>query len=259
FLSQRGSMLVGEAMAKRFGWRVGDQVPILNRRIARKDGSETWTFQIAGVFKGTSAYVDTSFIYIHYDLLNEARSAEKDTITFVVTKPATGQDPGELGESIDRLFETASDRTTTDSERSFAQTFVAQFGDLAVVTVLILGAAFFSLLIIVASTTALAIQQRARDVGILKGIGFSHTHILALLISESLFVILVSGVAGLALATLLVQSAAGHMVQIAPGMTVSPTIMGVSLVSMVVMAVVASAPPAWQSVNTATSTVLRRG
>ncbi|MEM8975924.1 MAG: FtsX-like permease family protein [Pseudomonadota bacterium] len=259
FLSQRGSMLVGESMAQRFGWRVGDQVPIFNRRISRKDGSETWTFKIAGIFKGASPVVDTSFLYIHYELLNEARASEKDTITFVVTKPAPGQDPGKLGETIDRLFETAAVRTTTDTERSFAQAFVAQFGDLALVTILILGTAFFSLLIIVASTTALAIQQRAREVGILKGLGFSHTHVLTMLISESLAVILVAGVAGLAIATLLVQSAAGHMVQIAPGMAVSSTIVAIGVLSMIMLAIAASALPAWQSVNTATSTVLRRG
>ncbi|MEM6496602.1 MAG: FtsX-like permease family protein [Pseudomonadota bacterium] len=259
FLSQRNSMLVGKSMAERFGWRVGDQVPILNHRIARQDGSQTWTFKIAGIFKGASAIVDTSFLYIHYDLLNEARASDKDTITFVVSKPASGQDPGKLGETIDRLFETAAVRTTTDTERSFAQTFVAQFGDLALVTILILGAAFFSVLVIVASTTALAIQQRAREIGILKGLGFSHTHVLTMLISESVAVILVAGVAGLGLATLLVQNAAGHMVQIAPGMAVSSTIIAIGVLSMIVLAVAASALPAWQSVNSATSTVLRRG
>ena len=259
FLQERASVLVGESKAKRFGWRVGDQVPILNRRIARRDGSQTWTFRIAGIFKGATAQIDTTFLYIHYDYLNEARAQDRDTIGWIVTTPVQGHDPGAMGQAIDRLFETSPERTTTDSERSFSQTFVAQFGDLALVTMLVLGAAFFSLLVIVASTTALAIRQRAREIGILKGLGFSHPRVLALLIGESLAVTLMAGSAGLAAAAFLVRSAAESLGQIAPGMAVSLPVIASGLLSMLVLAVAASAPSAWRTVNETTAAVLRRG
>ena len=259
FLRERAAVLVGESKAKRFGWRVGDQLPIFNRRIARRDGGQAWTFRIAGIFKGATPQIDTTFLYIHYDYLNEARARDRDTIGWIVTAPVSGNDPGAMGQAIDRLFETSPARTTTDSERSFSQTFVAQFGDLALVTVLILGAAFFSLLVIVASTTALAVRQRAREIGILKGLGFSHPHVLLLLIGESLVVILMAGIVGLAVAAFLVQSAAGSLAQIAPGMAVSLPVIATGLLSMLVLAIAASAPPAWRTVNEATATVLRRG
>ncbi|MEM7600254.1 MAG: FtsX-like permease family protein, partial [Verrucomicrobiota bacterium] len=248
FLSDRGSVLVGASMAERFGWKVGDQVPILNREIPRKDGSETWTFRIAGLVKGTTAYVDTSFLYIHYELLNEARNVDKNTIGWMVTKPSKDTDPVALSEAIDRRFETSADRTTTDSERSFAQTFVAQFGNLALVTMLILGAAFFSLLVIVGSTTALAIQQRVREIGILKGIGFSHGRVLALLVGESLLVMVVAGLLGLWLAAYLVEGSAEMFMSIAPGISVSLPIVLMGIGSMVVLAVAASAGPAFRAV-----------
>ena len=259
FLNERGSVLVGEAMAERFGWRVGDQIPIINRQIARADGADTWSFTIAGLVRGTTAYVDTSFLYVHYDLLNEARANGQNTIGWIVSKPAPGVDAGALGEDIDRLFETSSERTTTDSERSFAQTFVAQFGDLALVTLLILGAAFLSLLMIVGSTTALAIQQRNREIGILKGLGFSHSRVLALLIGESVLVILMAGLVGLALASFLVGVSAESLVSIAPGIAVSTQVIAIAVVSMIVLAVAASALPAWRAVSASTSSVLRKG
>ncbi|MGD1933059.1 MAG: ABC transporter permease [Candidatus Phaeomarinobacter sp.] len=259
FLSGQGSVLVGAQMAARFGWQVGDQLPIINQQIMRTDGANTWIFTIAGIVSGTAAYVDTSFLYIHYDLLNEARTSDKDTIGWIVTKPASGIDAGALAGDIDRVFATSPDRTTTDSERSFAQTFVAQFGDLALVTMLILAAAFLSLLMIVASTTALAIQQRVREIGILKALGFSHKRVLVLLMGESLIVTLIAGTLGLVLAGYFVRVSANSLVSIAPGISVSAEIAAIGVVSMIVLAIVASAVPAWRAVNATTSTVLRRG
>ncbi|MEM9573233.1 MAG: FtsX-like permease family protein [Pseudomonadota bacterium] len=259
FQKERGSVLVGEAMAERFGWSVGDQIPIINRQIARRDGADTWAFTIAGLVKGTTAYVDTSFLYIHYDLLNEARASDQNTIGWIVTKPSPGIDAGALGENIDRFFETSAERTITDSERSFAQTFVAQFGDLALVTMLILGAAFLSLLMIVGSTTALAIQKRTREIGILKGLGFSHGRVLTMLIGESLLVIISAGVVGLILASSMIGGSAEMLVSIAPGIAVSPFIVTLAVVSMIVLAVAASLLPAWRAVNAPTSRVLRKG
>lgn len=257
FIQDRASILVGQSLANRFGWRVGDQVPIINRRIARADGSQSWGFRVAGVFKGATAQIDTTFLYIHYQLLNEARASDRDTIGWIVTAPAGGQDPVAMGAAIDEMFQTSSERTTTDTERSFAQTFVAQFGDLALVTMLILGAAFFSLLVIVASTTALVIQRRTREIGILKAIGFSHARVLALLIGESLCVILAAGVAGLAIAAFVVDGAADSITQIAPGMTVSPSIWAIGLLSMLALTIVASAIPAWRAVSTSAAIALR--
>ncbi|MEM8541596.1 MAG: FtsX-like permease family protein [Pseudomonadota bacterium] len=259
FLEERGSVLVGEAMAERFGWKVGDQIPLLNRQIARADGAETWSFTIAGLVKGTTAYVDTSFLYIHYELLNQARLNGQNTIGWIVTKPSPGTNPGELGQRIDRQFETSAERTTTDSERSFAQTFVAQFGDLALTTMFILGAAFLSLLMIVGSTTALAIQRRTREIGILKGLGFSHGRVLTILVGESVLVIVVAGLIGLALAAFLVAGSAEMLVSIAPDISISPIIIVFSGASMLLLAFASSFIPAWRAVNTPTSSVLRKG
>lgn len=257
FVGSRDAMLVGQSMAERFGWKVGDLVPIINPQIARSDGSETWTFRVAGIVQGATAYVDTNFVYIHYELLNEARARDKGTIGWIVTDPEPDQDASELSEIIDLRFASASARTTTDSERSFAQTFVAQFGDLALATVLILGAAFFCLLVVVGSTTALAIEQRSNEIGILKGLGFSHRRIFALLIGETLAVVVAGGLAGLGLAHLAVAASAEMMTPIAPGIAVTLTIFVGGLVTMIVLALLASGLPAWRAIDRPAAEVLR--
>ncbi|MEM1370712.1 MAG: FtsX-like permease family protein [Pseudomonadota bacterium] len=258
FLRQRGSILVGETLAKRFGWKTGDQLPLINQQIVRSDGTQVWTFTVAGVFKGATPVVDTNFLYFHYDLLNEVRTNDRDTIGWVVSIPGKEANPTALGERIDQLFAASRDRTTTDTERSFSQTFVAQFGDLAFVTRLILAAAFLSLLVIVSSTTALAVQRRHREIGILKGLGFSHARVFGLIVGESLMVVLMGGAIGLATAGLVVHAAGDSMATIAPGMAVSPRIIMIGLVSMLGLAVLASALPAWQAIRRPTAVVLRR-
>ena len=164
-----------------------------------------------------------------------------------------------MGQTIDRLFETSADRTTTDSERSFALTFVAQFGDLAFATMLILGAAFFSLLVIVATTTAMAIRQRLRQIGILKAVGFSNGRIFGLFVGESLAVVVLAGIAGLTFAAALVSRSAESLASIAPDMVVSPGIAIAAIVSLLALAVAASAVPTWRALSRSAADVLRRG
>ena len=258
FLSDRTTMMVGRSMAERFGWEPGDQVSIINERIAREDGDEAWSFRIAGVFEGATEQIDTSFLYIHYDRFNEARASNQDTLGWIVSSPAPGVDPIEMGQAIDAFFATAADRTTTDTERSFSQAFVAQFGDLALVTLLVLGAALVSLLMIVASTTALAIKRRMPDIGILKGLGFSHTRILGFVVGESVLIDLIAGCIGLALAAIMISGSAESFASIAPGIAVTPLIYALGIVSMIALGVLASIWPAWRSVNTDATTMLRR-
>lgn len=257
FLSDPAAILVGQSMAKRFGWQPGDQVSIINQRIARADGDQAWSFRIAGVFEGATEQIDTSFLYFHFNRLNEARTSNQDTLGWIVSVPAPGFDPIAMGQAIDAFFATASDRTTTDTERSFSQAFVAQFGDLALVTLMILGAALTSLLMIVASTTALTIRRRLPDIGILKGLGFSHARIMVLFVGESILIILIAGILGLALAWMIIAGSAAHFASIAPGIAVTPVIFAVGILSMIALAVCASGWPAWRSVNTDIVTMLR--
>ena len=258
FLSDRTAMMVGRSMAERFGWEPGDQVSIINERIARADGGQAWSFRIAGVFEGATDQIDTSFLYVHHDRFNEARASNRDTLGWIVSTPAPGVDPIDMGQAIDAFFASTADRTTTDTERSFSQAFVAQFGDLALVTLLVLGAALVSLLMIVASTTALAIKRRSPDIGILKGLGFSHTRILSFVIGEPVLLVMIAGCAGLALAAVMISGSSESFASIAPGIALTPAISALGVLSMVALGILASVWPAWRSVNTDTATVLRQ-
>lgn len=256
FLNERDSLLVGEALSARLGWQVGDRVPILNPQIERLDGTQGWSFRVAGIVRGTTAFVDTNFVYIHYDRLNAARAQDRDTIGWIVSQPAPGYASAQMADSIDRLFEISATRTTTDSERSFALTFINQFGDLALVTTLILGCAFVSLMVIVTSTTTLAIRRRIREIGILKALGFSRFRVMSLFVGETLVVVVAAGMFGLMSAAMLIDVSAQTMAAIAPGIEVTTSILLSGFVSLLVLALVSSAPMTWRLVKMSTADAL---
>jgi len=258
FLDDRSAILVGKSMAEQYGWHVGDQISILNKRITRADGAHNWVFRIAGIFEGATEQIDTSFLYIHYRRLNEARDQNVDTIGWIVTKPEDGESPSAMGQAIDQHFKSFTDRTTTESERSFSQAFVAQFGDLALVTLLVLAATLMSLIMIVGSTTALSVQQRAREVGILKALGFTRQQVLQLIVTESFSLTIISGCFGLAIAAGFLESMAESFASIAPGIAITAEIFVVGVLSMIALASLASVIPALKVVNIDTATLLRR-
>lgn len=163
-----------------------------------------------------------------------------------------------MGQAIDQHFKSFTDRTTTESERSFSQAFVAQFGNLALVTLLVLAAALMSLIMIVGSTTALSVQQRAREVGILKALGFTRQQVLQLIVTESFSLTIISGCFGLAIAAGLLESMAESFASIAPGIAITAEIFVAGVLSMIALASLASVIPALKVVNADTATLLRR-
>lgn len=244
FLAQRGSVIIGSSMAERWGWRVGDRIPVFSNRIVKHDGSRTWELLVAGIFHGANAQVDANFLYLHHDYLDEARSTGTGTIGFIILEPQAGVAGDELGQRVDRLFDTAAVRTTTDTEMSFNRAFVRQFGDMALVAQLVVAASMVSLLLILGSTMMMAIHERTREVGVLKALGFGRLEILWLVLAEVLVLALIGGLAGLATAAIAVRIVAGSLVQIAPGMTLGWQIWGAGLGIILALALLAGLIPA---------------
>ncbi len=73
FDNRRGA-LVGDALAKKEGWKVGDKVT-LTGSIYPGD----WEFFVSGIYTTTTTNVDRSTLYFHWDYMNESLSpARKD-------------------------------------------------------------------------------------------------------------------------------------------------------------------------------------
>ena len=239
----RLGLLVGETMAAKWGWRVGDTIPVLSRSIAQKNGSRSWHFAIAGIFKGGSAHVDTNFMFLRYDYLNEARATGQDTIGWIVFRPRPGVDSQSLSNAIDREFLVDPTSTTTDTERSFNRSFAAQLGNVSLMTSLVVGASLLTLLMIVVNTVMMSVRERRKDIAVLKVLGFSSARILSIYFLEALLVAASGGIAGMIAAFGAIKSVGPMLTQIAPGMSLSIEVLAVASLLMAATSLLAVAAP----------------
>jgi putative ABC transport system permease protein len=221
YRSMRSAALVNVALMKKFGWKVGDKIPLHSTIWTQKNGSLDWTFDIVGIFDvkdPTQASAQAFTVFFHYDLFDEGRSFGKGTVGWVeerVDNPANG---AAIAGKIDALFANSSNETKTQPANDFAMTFIKQIGDIGFVLRAILGAVFFTLLFLTGNTMMQSVRERIPELAVLKTMGFTNGKVLGLVIAESLLLCLFAAVIGLGLsyATLPIIGQALQGVQLDP-------------------------------------------
>ena len=187
----RTGVLVGDQLARKFGWKIGDALPL-----HAADGKD-WTFAIVGVLNHYDADIMNfgNRVIANYDYYSEASGAS--TVGAYI---ATIDDPAQaasISGAIDRLFANSPAETETRSEKEFLQTVVKQMGDVAYFINAIVAAAFFTLLFLTGTTMWQSIRDRIPEFGVLKTLGFSDGGVMALVVAESLLLYLFGALTGL--------------------------------------------------------------
>src|SRR5580700_7843847 len=244
FKRERTGALVGEAMAKKWGWKTGDRVPVASNIFSQKSGSHTWDFDVVGVFAGKKSQIDTNFMVFQYDYFDETRSFGKDFIGWMALRTASPALNDGVIKTIDQLFANSSYETSTDTEKAFNKAFVAQFGNIALIVVLVVGAAFVTILMIVGNTMALTVRERTREIGVLKTLGFPGGRILRLVLGESVLLALLGGIPGLLLAWLITSSLRQSVANMLPGLTLNPLIVAEGVALMLALGLITGIIPA---------------
>jgi putative ABC transport system permease protein len=194
--SVRAAAIVGAALAHKYGWKVGDHVP-LNTGTLRKDGSGTWTFDIVGIYDYPEGPDLSTFIVINNDYLDQASAEPTNSVARFLVKVAEGHDIPSVVDSIDNLFANSSFETTTVSENEDSQTRLRSLGNLDLVARAVTFAAFSALLLSVGTMLVYAIRQRTHELGVMKALGFSNRALVTLVIVEVLFVMVTGALLGL--------------------------------------------------------------
>src|SRR5262245_17783357 len=138
----------------------------------------------------------------HYAYLDETRSLQRNTIGWMVLQTTSPSVNDRVAKAIEQMFANSPDETSCDSEKVFHRAFAAQLGNIALIIVLVIGAAFVTILMIVGNTMALTVRERAREIGVLKALGFSPGRRLALVLCESVLLAFLAGFPRMALAAL---------------------------------------------------------
>jgi putative ABC transport system permease protein len=260
FISDRSSAVIGESMARKWGWKVGDRVPVASNIFTqRSNGSHTWDFTIAGIVKGKAEQVSTDFLLFQYAYFDETRTFGKDTIGWLILQTNSPENNDRVAKTIDAMFANSIAETSTDTEKAFGKAFAAQFGNIALIVFLVVGAAFVTILMIVGNTMALSIRERTREIGVLKTLGFSGPRILRMVLGESVLLALLGGLPGLAIAALITIALRASLANIAPAFAVSPVIALEGIALMIALGLFTGVIPALNAMRLKIATALGRG
>jgi len=240
-------VLVGKGLARKFGWKVGDRIPVMATIWPKRDGGNTWEFDIVGLMDGKddTARAQAEVLLFRFDYFDEARQFGQGYVGWYLVKVADpGQAPAVAG-TIDRQFANSPKETRTDSEKAFNQAFMKQMGDIQLIIRSILGSVFFTLLFLTGNTMMQSVRERIPELAVLKTIGFSGRSLLGLVLSESLLLCLIAALLGLGGATLLMPGLATKM----PGLHMEPVVWAMGAGVAALLALVVGLPPAWRAMR----------
>ena len=218
FEATRNGAVVGEALAEKYGWEVGDVIP-MQATIFPTNGSNDWQFKLVGTFTlaDEKRKGEESVLYFRWDYFNEANDFVKDRVGWWMVTLDDPTRADAVAKAIDKLSENSDHETKTQSEQAFNQSFIKQFADIGMIVTAIVGAVFFTLLILTGNTMVQAVRERIPELAVLKTIGFSDRSILGLVLAESVLLLVIGGLLGLGLAAVAmpaVSAGSGGMIQL---------------------------------------------
>jgi putative ABC transport system permease protein len=207
FRATRTGALAGAALAESFHWKIGDKIPVQATIFPQKDGSNTWTFDLVGIYhvgdrgeKGKEGQ-----LFFNWDYFDQATAFGGGTAGLYIERVARLNQVFSVGRAIDALSVNSDHETTTQSEDAFTAGLASQLADIGLIVGSIMGAVFFTLILLTGNTMAQAVRERIPELAILKTIGFSDRAVLALVLAESVLLLALGGTVGLALSTLAVS------------------------------------------------------
>lgn len=256
WLRTRTGAIVGESLAKRFDWKLGDRVA-LNSPIWPREGEQAWEFEIVGIYTGAKKGTDTSGFYFRHDYFEEARAQGKGLVGWYGVQVDDPDRAGDIAKAIDLEFANSPHETKAEPEGAFMQGFAQQVGDIGTILVAILSAVFFTILLVAGNTMAQSVRERTEELGVLKAMGFTNERVLGLVLIESCLIAILGGGAGLGAALLITSGGS-------PDPTLLPVfylpwrnvLVGLGLV--VALGLVAGLIPAVQAMRLQIAVALRR-
>src|SRR5579862_318456 len=212
----RAGVVVDSSLAQKFGWKIGDRI-VLNGTIYPVNLELT----IRGIYTGPQP---TQSVYFNQKYVEEAVSFAKGhagTFEILTDSP---ESVSRVAAAVDDTFRNAPEPTKTESEKAFQLSFINSIGNVKAFILSICFAVVFATLLVSATTMAMSIRERTREVAVLKTLGFTRQSILRLYLGEAVLVALIGGVLGCLFAVVLISglSHAPGMGLFLSGMKVTP-------------------------------------
>jgi putative ABC transport system permease protein len=204
WLSDRQGAVAGRDLAERFGWSVGDRIPINGTVWRPKTGGSTWEFNLVGIYDGAPE-VDKTQFFFRYDYFDETRTFGAGAVGWYLVKIDDPARAAEIAGALDAQFANSSFETKTATEKVFVQSFANQIGNIGAIMVAILIVALFLSLLVTANTMAQSVRERTNELAMLKTLGYSDGLILTIVLLESVAIALAGGLIGLGIGWALIS------------------------------------------------------
>jgi putative ABC transport system permease protein len=239
----RAGVLVGRPLADKYGWKIGDEIPVGTTLWPNSQSRNSWTFDIVGIFDAAPNYARTSLgsgFWINYDYWDEARLSDLHHVHQFMIRIDDPNRATAVAAQVDKIFENSSDETRTQSENAAIQSQFKQLADIGFIANAITGAVMFTLLFLSANTMMQSVRERIPELAVLRTLGFSAGTVCMLVIAESLLLCLSAAIAGL-----LLSAGAIHLVGAALGTAILPPAVIVGGLGIAVaLAIISAATPA---------------
>jgi putative ABC transport system permease protein len=253
FLADKAGCIAGRATAERFGWKLGDRIPIKG---AIYPGN--WEFNLRGIYTGARPNDDLTQFWFRWDYLDEkAPPYAKGVVGWYTVRVEPGADPVQVAKAIDERFANSPWESRTQSEKAFMASFVTQFGNIEFLMLSIGSVVFFTLLLVTGNTLAMSVRERTGELAVLKTVGFGDGFVLGLVLAESLAIAVLGGGIGIVLAkafTLGPDPTNGLL----PGFYLPPAGMAAGLALTLAVGLLAGAIPAVSAMRLQVVEALRR-
>ncbi len=200
FERTRTGALATPAMMAKFGWQIGDKIPIGADIYPMRDNSRLWEFDLVGSYSMRDEDIDPGMFFFNYAFFDEARLFGEGTVGWYTVRLSDPDRAGEISSAIDTLFLNSTNPTKTATEDEFAKNFSAQVGDIGLMMTGILTAVFFTILLLTANTMSQALRERIPELAVLKTLGFSDGTVALVVLGESILLCAFGGLLGIALA-----------------------------------------------------------
>jgi len=259
WLGDRQGVIVGRAMAARYGIAAGDRIPMRSAIYRQRDGSDVWEMNVVAIYDIAegAATLDKNSFFFHYDYFNESVRMGRDRIGWMVVRVDDPSRSTEVAKRIDAVFENSSSETRTSTEKAMARQFADQVGNIGAILVAVVGAVFFTMMLVTANTMAQAVRERTGEIAVLKTLGFRASQVLRLVLAESLLVTMIGGAIGLALGALSIAAIGPGIRQFVPVFQMTPRTVALAVLLMLGFGTAAGAWPAVSAMRLKITEALR--
>ena len=246
FAADRVGAIAGRKLADKFGWKVGDQIPI---RGTIYPG--TWTFTLRGIYEGAEEGTDTSTFFFHFDYLNESVKRQfprrGDQAGVFIEQLSDPDDAAAVSQAIDTTFRNSLAETLTETEKAFQLGFVAMSEAILLAIQAVSYVVIVIIMAVMANTMAMTARERYGEYATFKALGFSNGFVAMLIFAESLGIAVLGGVLGIAFTFPMAEAFASTVGSILAGFQVSEETIAMQFAAAVIIGVVAAAIPAWNA------------